>query len=239
LAEGATALPGGEYTYLPPQGELEEARAAAEACGVKAIAMALDVRSHESIDALARAAEQALGPIGILVNAAGVSAIQTVVGHPDETWHDLLDVNLNGPYRTIKRCLPGMLERRRGRIVNIASTAATIGAPGFAAYCAAKSGLLGLTRCVALEGAEAGVSCNAVSPGYIETKLSHTGSALTIARTGADKTVAQLRAEIAAANPQRRFFAPAEIGALVAFLCRDDAFGITGENITLSGGSLW
>ena len=88
----------------------------------------------------------------------------------------VLDINLNGCYRTIKRCFPGMIERRWGRIINIASTAAEVGCPRYSAYCASKSALLGLTRCVALEGAEHGVTCNAINPGSVGTEMMRLGS---------------------------------------------------------------
>ena len=92
-------------------------------------------------------------------------------GHPDELWHQVIDINLNGVYRTIKLCLPGMIDRKWGRIINIASTAASVGSPTNAAYCASKAAVVGLTHCVALEGAPHGVTCNAISPGWVETDL--------------------------------------------------------------------
>ena len=111
------------------------------------------------------AAVAALGPIDIFVNAAGVSAQQAMVDHDDRTWTSVIDINLNGAYRTIKRCFPAMAEKGWGRIINIASTAAVVGYPRHSAYCAAKAALLGLARCVALEGAASGISCNAINPG--------------------------------------------------------------------------
>ncbi len=136
---------------------------------MRGLALPLDVCSSESVRAAYEAIINAFGKIDILINAAGSSIRKLIVDHPDDLWLRIIDVNLNGPYRTIKLCLPGMIERRWGRIVNFASTAANVGYPMYAAYCASKSGLLGLTRCVALEGAEYGVTCNAVNPGWVAT----------------------------------------------------------------------
>src|SRR5687768_11923428 len=166
LVEGER-LPDAAYAAQPSLAEMEETAKAVSACGVKCHAAPLDVRDDASVDAFHREATAALGPIDILVNAAGVSAQEAMIGHRDETWASVIDINLTGCYRTIKRCFPGMLERRFGRIVNLASTAAEVGYPRYAAYCASKAALLGLTRCVALEGAEHGVSCNAINPGSV------------------------------------------------------------------------
>jgi NAD(P)-dependent dehydrogenase (short-subunit alcohol dehydrogenase family) len=162
-----------------------------------------------------------------------------MTGHDDALWDRRLETNLHGCYRTIRLTLPAMIERRWGRIVNIASTAANVGFPGHAAYCASKAGLLGLTRCVALEGAPHGVVCNAINPGYIETRFSRSGSAIAMRDEGRGRTVDDHRDEIAAGSPQGRKIPPAEVGALVAFLCGDWAPGLTNEEITLAGGSLW
>jgi NAD(P)-dependent dehydrogenase (short-subunit alcohol dehydrogenase family) len=132
-----------------------------------------------------------------------------------------------------------MIERRWGRIVNIASTAADVGWPRYSAYCASKSALLGLTRCVALEGAEHGVTCNALNPGSVGTEMMRLGSLRRIAQGDQGATVEQDWAAIAAAMPQRRLIPAAEIAAAAVFLCRDEALGITGEAITVSGGALW
>jgi NAD(P)-dependent dehydrogenase (short-subunit alcohol dehydrogenase family) len=238
LTKGA-ALTERADTYLPPADELERVRREIEGTGVKAIARPLDVRSNESVQAFFDAAVAAFGKVDILANAAGISVEQPVSGHPDELWHLVLDVNLGGYYRTIKRALPGMVERRWGRIVNIASTSASVGAKDNAAYCASKSGILGLTRCVALEGAPHGVSCNAISPGFVETGMMWKALSSMVAAEGRRRTPEQYLAEVKANYPQRRIIDPAEIGALAAFLCRDEAFGITGEDITLAAGALW
>lgn len=229
----------GMDTHLPADGELQATKAEIEAFGVKAVAAGLDVRSTESIDALVRRAEKELGPIDILASAAGTSLIQTVSGHREDQWLDLIDINLNGAFRAIRAVLPGMIERRWGRIVIIASTAASIGERNSAAYCASKAGLLGLMRCVALEGAPHGVTCNAISPGYVRTGMLM--ATLERERTlGLTTKSDEARiAEIAETYPQKRIIEPEEIGNVAAFLCREEAKGITMEDVTVAGGSLW
>ena len=150
-------LPDAAYAARPSTTEIEEAAEAIRSHGVKCFAMGFDLRDEASVDAFHARATQALGAFDILVNAAGISAQEEMIGHRDETWTTVLDINLNGLLPDDQALLSGMVERRWGRIVNIASTAADVGYPRYSAYCASKSALLGLTRCVALEGAEHGV----------------------------------------------------------------------------------
>lgn len=232
-------LPDAAYAARPGLEEIEAAAEAIRALGVKCFAQGLDVREDASVNDFQRTAAKMLGEIDILINAAGVSAQEAMVSHRDETWAAVLDINLNGCYRTIKRCFPSMLERRWGRIINIASTAAEVGFPRHAAYCASKSGLLGLTRCVALEGAEYGVTCNAINPGSVGTEMMQLGSLRRIAQGGQGATVEENFAMIADAMPQKRLISTEEIAATAAFLCRNEALGITGEAITVSGGASW
>ncbi|MFQ5985446.1 MAG: SDR family NAD(P)-dependent oxidoreductase, partial [Alphaproteobacteria bacterium] len=169
IADRAHAKAEGELVYTPGRAELDATAKAIESRGVKALASDLDVTSPQSVEAFFEATIDAFGKVDIVANAAGITAEQMVSGHPDPLWDKVIDVNLNGTYRTIKLCLPGMIARKWGRIINIASTAASVGAPTSAAYCASKAGVVGLSRCVALEGAAHGVSCNAISPTWVET----------------------------------------------------------------------
>lgn len=227
----------GEIAYFPSLPELERTRQEIEARGVRAIALDLDVCRRESAAGLHRAAIELFGKVDVLVNAAGITVEQTVSEHDDELWLKVIDVNLNGAYRMIKLCLPGMMERRWGRIVNIASTSASVGSPTTAAYSASKAGLVGLTRCVALEGAPCGVTCNAISPGWVRTQF---GARWMAALAHAEASEAgAYEARTAQGNPQRRLIQPEEIGALAVFLCRDAALGITMQDLTVSGGSVW
>jgi NAD(P)-dependent dehydrogenase (short-subunit alcohol dehydrogenase family) len=238
LPDGGT-LPSAAYAARPSASEIERAADAIRSEGAEAFAAPLDVRDDASVDRFHAAATQALGPIDTLVNAAGVSAQEGISGHSDDTWNQVIDINLNGAYRTTKRCWPGMLERRFGRVINIASTAADVGFPGYAAYCASKSGLLGFTRCIALEGAEYGISCNAINPGSVGTEMMRLGSLRRIAQGGQGATVEENFRLVAEAMPQKRLISPEEIAATAVFLCSDKAFGITGQAITVSGGALW
>ena len=234
-AEGR-AVPG-VHAHFPTQEELGEAVRAIEARGVRAIGADHDLRSNESCAALYQAAVGAFGKVDILCNAAGVHGEHSICGHDDELWHRIVDVNLNGCYRMTRLALPGMIERGWGRIVNIASTAGNIGEAINGAYCASKAGILGLTRCVALEGAPHGVTCNAINPGYVETGMMRASLATQAKREGRD--VDAILAEIVASYPQKRTIPPAEIAALAAFLCRDEARGVNMSDIDVAGGSIW
>ena len=238
LAEGGVNRPDGVDLYLPGEDELDATRAAIEAAGAGAFARPLDVRSDESVRTFFEEASAALGPIDILVNAAGMNAPEHMASHPDDKWHQVIDTNLNGNYRTIRLCLGEMMERGWGRIVVFASTAASLGMPMNAAYCASKSGLLGLMRCVALEGAPRGVTCNAISPGFVNTPLAETAFLHAVDR-GDTPSVETRRAEALKTYPQGRFIEPEDVGSLVAYLCSDAAGRITMEDLRVAGGALW
>ena len=178
------------------------------------------------------------GRVDILANAAGITAEKPICGHPEKLWLKVMDVNANGPFRTIRLVLPGMIERRWGRIINIASTAASVGAITSGAYCASKASVLGLTRCVALEGAAHGVSCNAISPGWVQTDFQKKWMQ-DIAQNEGNQSGDEYLAGAIDETPQKRIVQPEEIGALAAYLCREEAFGVTGQDLTVSAGSLW
>ncbi len=208
-----------------------------EAQGVKALAMTLDVSSTNSVEIFYNDVVKAFGKVDILVNSAGITYLHTICDHPDEDWYRVIDVNLNGMYRTIKFCLPGMIEGKWGRIINIASTAASVGSPKVPAYCASKAAVLGLTRCVALEGAPHGVTCNSISPGWVKTKLGK--NAMREFAEAEGRSLAEYFEEVKQSYPQKRIIEPEEIGDLAVFLCLDGASGITMQDLTVSAGSLW
>ncbi len=208
-----------------------------ESLGVKALVMTLDVASTDSVQAFYEAVLTTFGHVDTLVNAAGMTEIHPMCGHPDELWHQIIDVNLNGTYRTIKLCLPGMIDRQWGRIINIASTAASVGSPSVPAYCTSKAAVVGLTRCVALEGAAYGVTCNSISPGWVETELGK--NAMQDFAALENQSLAEYIKAVRESNPQKRIILPTEIAELVAFLCRNEALGITMQDLTVSAGSLW
>lgn len=235
---GAAARMGDAAAY-PEEAELAGVRLALQASGRRVFAAHLDVREEASIQAFIVAAEAQCGMFDILVNAAGTTAEQPVSGHSDALWQKIIDTNLTGAFRMTRALLPGMITRGWGRVINIGSTAATVGWKDNPAYCASKAGLLGLTRCVALEGAPHGVSCVMISPTWVETELMRRNVAQLVAREGKGRTPEDAMADIAARNPQHRIIQPGEVAALAAYLCRDDARGITAENIQITGGALW
>jgi len=197
----------------------------------------LDVADVDSVGAFVEALASEHGYADILVNSAGVTAHELVCGHDEQSWLDVIDINLSGPFRMIRACLPKMIERRWGRIINIGSTAATTAVADHAAYCASKSGLLGLSRAVALEGAPHGVSSVVISPTWVQTEMFNNSMEIQACKAGhsVDEEIGHLVAE----QPQKRLVQPQEVGALAAFLCRDEALGITMEDIQLNAGALW
>ena len=131
----------------------------------------LDVRSSESVDTFVANVVKAHGSVDILVNAAGVYEEAAVIDHPDTIWDDHIDTNLSGSFRTIRAVMPHMKRGGWGRIVNIASVAAHNGMANNVAYCTSKAGLLGLGRCISLEGAALGITCVSISPTWVETEM--------------------------------------------------------------------
>ncbi|MDB5552213.1 MAG: 3-oxoacyl-ACP reductase [Rhizobium sp.] len=234
----AAGRQGDAAAYPDPQ-EIVTVRERLSASGTSVYAGHLDVRDAGAIGAFAAAAEAACGPADILVNAAGTTAEQPVSGHSDELWLKIIDTNLNGAFRMTRTYLPGMIARGWGRIINIGSTAATVGWKDNPAYCASKAGLLGLTRCVALEGAPHGVTCVMISPTWVETDLMRNNVRQLVEREGKGRTMEEGMAEIAGQNPQNRIIQPDEIASLAAFLCGEGARGLTMENIQITGGALW
>ncbi|MCB1385567.1 MAG: SDR family oxidoreductase [Nitratireductor sp.] len=235
---GASGRQGDAAAYLEPEG-VSNVRALLERHGGCVHAGHLDVRDTGAVRAFLDAAEARCGPADILVNAAGTTAEQPVCGHPDSLWEKILDTNLTGAFRMTRELLPGMIGRKWGRVINIGSTAAMVGWKDNPAYCASKSGLLGLTRCVALEGAPHGVTCVMISPTWVETELMHRNVTQVMAAEGRGRTLEEGMAEIAGQNPQKRLIQPEEIAATALFLCSEEARGITMENLQITGGALW
>jgi NAD(P)-dependent dehydrogenase (short-subunit alcohol dehydrogenase family) len=193
---------------------------------------AVDVTDAEGVSAaFARA-----GAVDILVNNAGQAA-SAPFGRTDAAlWQRMLDVNLTGAYHCIQAALPAMLDAGWGRVVNVASTAGLTGYRYVAAYCAAKHGLVGLTRALALEVANKGVTVNAVCPGFTDTDIVADAVANIVRKTG--RTADQARAQLAAANPQGRLVQPDEVAHAVAWLCMPGAAAMNGQAIAVAGGEV-
>ncbi|AGW91160.1 MULTISPECIES: SDR family NAD(P)-dependent oxidoreductase [Cupriavidus] len=195
-----------------------------------------DIADADSVArAFAAAAEQA-GPVSMLVNNAGQAHSAPFLKTDAALWQRMLDVNLTGTFLCTQAALPAMLDAGWGRIVNVASTAGLIGYGYVSAYCAAKHGVIGLTRALALETAAKGVTVNAVCPGYTETDIVRDAVANIVGKTG--RTEEQARAELAARNPQRRLVQPEEVADAVAWLCQPSAAAITGQAIPVAGGEV-
>ena len=217
--------------------DAEASASARDAVGSQGMVAALDVASTHSVEAFVSQVRDTIGVPDILVNAAGVSVHQVVCGHTDEDWQAVIDINLTGPFRMIRACLPAMKDNGWGRIINIASTAARVAESTHAAYCASKAGLVGLTRAVAKEGGPHAVTCVAISPGWVETDMLRESAKTIAARTG--RTQAEEIAMMGASNPQNRLIQPEEIAALAAFCCSEAAAGLTMEDIQVNAGALW
>jgi 3-hydroxybutyrate dehydrogenase len=216
--------------------EIEAVAGAVRALGRRAAAIPADVSRPEDVRALVASAREAVGPIDILVNGAGVAPSALTWKTSDEAWRSAIDTNLSGAFYCMREALPGMLERGFGRVVNVASIAGKTGYAYISAYAASKHGLLGLTKCAALEVASQGVTVNAVCPGYVDTPMTDVSVARIVDKTGLP--AADVRRRLADASPQKRLFAPEEVSALVLFLCGDAARGITGQALSLDGGTL-
>ena len=227
----------GEIVNLLAPSELEKTRAELAGLGVRALAVALDVTLVEDARGfIARTVEQ-LGTVDILVNAAGMTCEQTIVDHDDAVWQRVIDVNLTGTYYCTKAALPHMIQRRWGRVINISSTAGNVGGARNGAYCAAKAGVLGLTRALALEVGEFNITVNSICPTWVNTAFGQMWID-SIAKSEGVDTKAKL-AEIEKTYPQRRIISPEEIGHLARFLAQEESGGISGQDVTVSGGQLW
>lgn len=197
---------------------------------------AADVTQPDAVEQAFSCARDALGPIDILVNNAGQAQAAPFAKTDLSLWQRMLDVNLTGTFLCTRAALPAMIERGSGRIVNVASTAGQIGYPYVTAYCAAKHGVIGLTRALALETATTGITVNAVCPGYTETPLLQESLDQVIAKTG--RTASDARAALQRANPQRRFIEPDEVAHAVLWLVMPASNSITGQSISISGGEV-
>jgi 3-oxoacyl-[acyl-carrier protein] reductase len=194
--------------------------------GKQAIAINMDVANADEVDINISVVEKTLGPVDVLVNnaATGIVRAATIVRTKIQDWAGDLAVNLTGPFNTIRRCLPGMMERGWGRIINISSIAGTMGGAGQCSYATTKAGLIGLTKTVALEAARKGVTCNALVLGVMDG--------------GAFREVTpEFQQRIIMTTALRRAGTPEELSHVVVFLASEESSYITGEAIEISGGA--
>jgi 2-hydroxycyclohexanecarboxyl-CoA dehydrogenase len=207
---------------------LEGARAVAGE--IDGSAFELDVRSTESIATAVSAAESELGTLDVLVNNAGYDEWSWFTDTDPELWDRVLAVNLRGVIAVTHAVLPGMQERGRGRIVNTASEAGRVGSSGSAVYSAAKAGVIGFTKTIAVENGRYGITCNAVAPGPIETPL------LMAAPEQLGDVGKRIVDTMIGSTNLRRLGHPDEVAAVIAFLASDDASYVTGQSLGVSGG---
>lgn len=196
----------------------------------------IDVANQASVQAAFERARAERGPVQVLVNNAGIVETAKVAKTSLAQWQRMLDVNLTGTFLCSQAALADMLPAKQGRIVNIASTAALVGYAYVAAYTAAKHGVLGLTRALALEVAAQGITVNAICPGYTETDIVRNGIAEVVRTTG--RSEEQARAEFVARNPQKKLVQPDEVAQTVAWLCSRGAASVTGQAIAVCGGEV-
>jgi 3-oxoacyl-[acyl-carrier protein] reductase len=196
---------------------------AAQSIGGGARGFAADVADAAAVGRLVAAVESEMGTLDVLVNNAGLTRDNIVLRLKDEDWDAVLDANLRGAFAAIRAAARGMMKRRWGRIVNIASVVGLTGNKGQANYAASKAGLIGLTKSVAKELASRNILCNAIAPGFIETDM-------TAALTG------DARAQLTALIPLERLGTPADVAGVAAFLASDYASYITGQVFVVDGG---
>ena len=215
--------------------EIERLRARLSSeCKVRVVYDAADMSKPDSIAAMMRRAAE-LGGVDLLVNNAGIQHVAPVDDFPPEKWDAILAINLSSAFHTVRAALPGMKKKGWGRIVNIASAHALVASPFKAAYVAAKHGIAGLTKTVALEVAEHGITVNAICPGYVHTPLVDKQIPDTMKARGLSRE-AVIRDVILDAQPTKKFVTVDEVAALTAFLCSQEAASITGALLSVDGG---
>ena len=203
--------------------------------GVKAIFHGADMTKPDEISDLINTAEKDLGSVDVLVNNAGIQHVAPVDEFPLDKWDAIIAINMSSNFHTIRAALPGMKSRGYGRIINICSAHGLVASPYKAAYVTAKHGVMGLTKTVALEVAEQGITANSICPGYVLTPLVEKQIPDTAAARGIteDEVVKDI---LLKAQPTKRFVTVEEVGGTAVFLTKPEAASITGTHITLDGG---
>ncbi len=207
----------------------------AKSHGVQARYIKADMENADECRALVEKTAAAFGPVAILVNNAGIQHVAPVDEFPIEKWNAIIAINLSSAFHTTAAAIPAMREAKWGRIVNIASAHGLTASPFKSAYVAAKHGLVGFTKAVALELAEVGATCNAICPGYVLTPLveNQIADQMKVHSLPRERVVKEV---MLARQPTREFAKIEDVGALTAFLCSDAASQITGTTLSIDGG---
>ncbi|QFU17475.1 3-hydroxybutyrate dehydrogenase [Microvirga thermotolerans] len=230
--EGASIVLNG----FGPAEEIEKVRAEIESgFGVKAIYSPADMAKPDEVAGMIRLAEDTFGTVDILVNNAGIQFVSPVEDFPIEKWDQIIAINLSSAFHTIRAALPGMKARKWGRIINTASAHSLVASPFKSAYVAAKHGIAGLTKTVALEAATFGVTVNCISPGYVWTPLVEKQIPDTMKARNMTKEQV-INDVLLEAQPTKQFVTADQVAALAVYLCSDAASQITGANLSMDGG---
>jgi 3-oxoacyl-[acyl-carrier protein] reductase len=201
----------------------EKITAVLQAAGLQGAGYALNVCHAEAMQTVLTQAQNDLGPVAILVNNAGVHRDNLLLRMKEEQWQEVIDTNLSAVFRLSKICLKSMVKQRSGRIINITSVVGVTGNPGQVNYCAAKAGVIGFTKALALEMAAYGITVNAVAPGFIETDMTN-------------QLTSEQREWISSKIPMKRSGHVEDIANTVVFLATDQASYITGQTLHVNGG---
>lgn len=231
-AEGANVMING----FGDAAEIEKERAGLEALsGGKALYSNADMTKPEAIAAMVQSCSEALGGPDIVINNAGIQFVSPIDEFPTEKWDAIIAINLTSAFHVIKAALPAMKAKKWGRIISTASAHSLVASPNKAAYVAAKHGLVGLTKTVALEVAPLGITANCISPGYVWTPLVEKQIPDTMKARG--MTREQVMNDVLLdAQPTKEFVTVEQVAAMALFLCGDAAASITGANLSIDGG---
>ena len=214
---------------------LKEGSEAARAAGHAVLALQLDVTDPASVRSAVDAVVSRDGRIDILVNNAGASGRTPLTDPDDARWHAIIQTNLTGAYLCSKQALRVMKDGEHGRIINLSSVLGRFGVPGYAAYCAAKHGIIGFTKALALEVASRGITVNAICPSWVDTDMARQGIAETAAGLGV--SAEEFRRHAVKAIPIQRMIEASEVGDLAVFLASSRASAMTGQALNICGGA--
>ena len=216
--------------------DVEKERSAIESdFGVKAVYSPADMAKPSEIAELITLAEKTFGSVDVLVNNAGVQHVAPIEEFPVDKWNAIIGINLSSAFHTIRAAVPGMKRRGWGRIITTASAHSLVASPFKSAYVAAKHGIVGLTKTVALELARSKITCNCISPGYVWTPLVEKQIPNTMKARNMDRDQV-INDVLLAAQPTKEFVTVEQVASLALFLCSQDAAQITGANLSIDGG---